>query len=77
MDEKKPERDLFSLTQTELELILFENASDGFTPVLLDKFTDNEVLKLLGHPDFDSFTKDFADEIWEAATQLLEREIRK
>jgi hypothetical protein len=68
-------RDLNLLAQRELESILGKDPSDASKAELTDKFSEEEIIRLLDHPKFDEFTVGFREKIWESVSKIFKREL--
>ena len=71
-------RDVTKLDEKQLQEILWGSTSNEPAAVkLTDKFTEDEILRLIGHPGFDKFTPGFREQIWQVVCEIFGREIRR
>ena len=68
------DRNLNDLTESELNALIFKDAEMVEHRGLSDAFTDDEILDLPNHPDYDTFSTYFQDWIYDAIDSIIWKE---
>lgn len=65
-------RNLHNLILSEIEAIIFEDASVSEPRGLRDRLSDEEILSLVEHPCYSDWPNHFKDWVWSAIDNILE-----
>jgi hypothetical protein len=71
---KTPERNLNCLNEAELKQILYKLSPERTS--IHDHFTEDEIVFLIDHPNFESFSPDFKEFIRVSISEVFERKIK-
>ncbi len=71
------DRDLNTLDEKALQKILYASETDRSTVKLADRFTEVEIIHLIDHPDFDTFTPAFKETIWQSVSDIFSSELKR
>lgn len=62
------------LSERDIVQRVFEGAEPGECRGLSDVFTEDEILSLVSHPEFDYFSDNFRDWVWGFVDSVIERD---
>lgn len=64
--------DLSVLSEQEIHKLIFKDVSSSTLVGLKDRFSDEQIVGLLDHPDYHFFSDSFKDWIWRALDTIYE-----
>lgn len=70
-------RDLAALDEKQLQNLLHESESDQTLVKMADRFTETEIIHLIEHPKFNTFTPEFKEIIWTSVSEIFKRELTR